>query len=74
NDNNYHLSQSNLPALIMKHNLVRIAISVNTLASLIESECIHAVDFKCLDMGSKKTVWKLLLSTVKLTHKEKSRI
>ena len=53
----------------MENNLVHIAISVNTLASLIESECIHAVDFKCLDIDSKKTVWKLFLSTVKLTKK-----
>jgi len=57
----------------MKNNLVRIAISANTLASLIENECIHAVDFKCLDIDSKKTVWKLLLSTVKLTQKKNLR-
>jgi len=56
----------------MKNNLVHIAISVNTLASLIESQCIHAVDFKCLDIDSKKTVWKLFLSTVKLTKKHKT--
>jgi len=56
----------------MENNLVHIAISVNTLASLIESECIHAVDFKCLDIDSKKTVWKLFLSTVKLTKKNKT--
>ncbi|PPK73093.1 hypothetical protein B0F88_10272 [Methylobacter tundripaludum] len=54
----------------MENNLVHIALSVHTLASLIESECIHAVDFKCLDIDSKKTVWKLFLSTVKLTKKE----
>jgi len=51
----------------MKNNLVRVAIPVNTLAALIESGCIHAVDFKCLDIDSKKTVWKLFLSTMKLT-------
>ena len=53
----------------MENNWVNIAISVDTLASLIESECIHAVDFRCLDIDSKKTVWKLFLSIVKLTKK-----
>ena len=56
----------------MKNNLVHIAISANTLASLIDNRSIHAVDFKCLDVDSKKTVWKLLLSAVKLTKKHKS--
>ena len=56
----------------MKNNLVHIAISANTLASLIDNGSIHAVDFKCLDVDSKKTVWKLFLSTVKLTKKQKS--
>jgi len=56
----------------MKNNLVRIAISANTLASLIDSGSIHAVDFKCLDVNSKKTVWKLFLSAVKLTRKNQS--
>jgi len=55
----------------MENNLVHIAISANTLASLIENRCIHAVDFKCLDIDSKKTVWKLFLSAVKLTKKNK---
>ena len=56
----------------MENNLVQIAISANTLASLIESGCIHAVDFKCLDIDSKKKVWKLFLSAVKLTMKNRS--
>jgi len=56
----------------MENNLVHIAISANTLASLIESGCIHAVDFKCLDIDSKKKVWKLFLSAVKLTKKNQS--
>ena len=47
--------------------MVHIAISPNVLASLIEGGYIHAVDFKCLDIDSKKTVWKLFLSAVKLT-------
>ena len=56
----------------MENNLVHIAISPNALASLIESGYIHAIDFKCLDANSKKTVWKLFLTAVKLTKKNKS--
>jgi hypothetical protein len=56
----------------MKNNLVHIAISPNILASLIERGYVHAVDFKCLNADSKKTVWKLFLSAVKLTKKNKS--
>jgi hypothetical protein len=54
----------------MGNNLVHIAISTNVLASLIERGSIHAVDFKCLDADSKKTVWNLFLSTLKSTLKE----
>lgn len=57
----------------MENNLVHIAISPNALAALIESGTIHAVDFKCLDIDSKKMVWKLFLSSVKLTKKNQSR-
>jgi len=56
----------------MENNTVHIAISANTLASLIESGCIHAFDFKCLNVDSKKTVWKLFLSAVKLTKLNQS--
>ncbi|MDO9212810.1 MAG: hypothetical protein Q7U23_03125 [Methylococcales bacterium] len=56
----------------MENNLVHIAISPNALASLIKSGYIHAVDFKCLDADSKKTVWKLFLTAVKSTMKESS--
>lgn len=56
----------------MENNLVHIAISPNVLASLIESGYIHAIDFRCMDIDSKKMVWKLFLSTVKLTKKIKS--
>jgi hypothetical protein len=56
----------------MENNLVHIAISPNALAALIESGTIHAADFKCLDADSKKTVWKLFLSSVKLTKKNQS--
>jgi hypothetical protein len=42
----------------MDNKLVHITISADTMASLIESGSIHAVDFKCLDIDSKKTVWR----------------
>ncbi|ESS71452.1 hypothetical protein MGMO_103c00190 [Methyloglobulus morosus KoM1] len=57
----------------MENNLVHIAISPHVLAALIESGTIHAVDFKCLDINSKKTVWKLFLFSVKLTKKNQFR-
>ena len=38
----------------MENNLIHIAVSANTMASLTESGCIHAVDFKCLDIAAKK--------------------
>ena len=41
---------------IMGNNLVQ----ANTLASLIESGCIHAVDFKCLDIDSKKNSLEII--------------
>lgn len=56
----------------MKNSVVNISISSNVLAELIESESIHAVDFKCLDIASKKMVWKLFLASVKLTQKGQS--
>jgi hypothetical protein len=56
----------------MENNLVHIAISPNVLASLIERGTIHAIDFRCLDIDSKKTVWKLFLSTVKITKRNES--
>jgi hypothetical protein len=56
----------------MENKLIYIAISSNTLASLIESGCIHAVDFRCLDIDSKKAVWKLFLSALKLPNKNNS--
>lgn len=57
----------------MENNLVHIAISPNALAALIESGTIHAVDFKCLDIDSKKMVWNLFLSSMKLTKNDQSR-
>ncbi len=56
----------------MKNNLVQIAVSIDTLTTLIEEGYIHAEDFRCLNSDSKKTVWKLFLSVVKLTKKQES--
>lgn len=47
----------------MENNTVQIEITEKILASLIEGGLLHAVDFKCLDVDSKKTVWKLLLTS-----------
>ncbi|GEM_PF-623315 len=58
----------------MKNNLVHIAISANTLASLIENERIHAVDFKCLDIDSKKNSLEITPIHSEVNTKEKSRI
>jgi hypothetical protein len=53
--------------LDMENSLVHIAIKPNTLAALIQSGQIHAVDFKCLNVDSKRIVWKLFLSVLKAT-------
>jgi hypothetical protein len=42
--------------------LVNIAISPNTLASLIKEGSIHVMDFKCLDKQAKQIVWGLFLA------------
>jgi hypothetical protein len=49
----------------MNDNAVRIAISLQTLATLLERGDLHAVDFRCLDGHAKKTVWRLLLAHLK---------
>jgi hypothetical protein len=54
----------------METQTVQIAISANTLATLLKSGSLHAVDFTCLDADSKKTVWQLLLSSVQLAIPE----
>jgi hypothetical protein len=41
---------------------VRLAIDPEVLASLVEKGQLHAADFRCLDLGSKQIVWKILLS------------
>jgi hypothetical protein len=56
----------------MKNDTVQIEITAKTLATLIESGLIHAVDFKCLDFDSKRTVWKLFLASINLKIKQEN--
>lgn len=44
---------------------VKLEIDPQCLASLMERGQIHATDFRCLDLGSKQIVWKMLLSLAK---------
>ncbi|PPD21118.1 MAG: hypothetical protein CTY23_06405 [Methylomonas sp.] len=41
---------------------VRLEIEPTVLASLMEKGLLHATDFRCLDKGSKRIVWAMLLS------------
>jgi hypothetical protein len=56
----------------MKKYQVHIAVSPDFLASLIEQNAIHVLDFKCLNLDSKKIIWKLFLSAMASTIKNKS--
>lgn len=49
-------------SLFRKRSTVRLAIAPEVLASLFEKGQLHAADFRCLDLGSKRIVWKMLLS------------
>jgi len=44
---------------------VKIEIESQFLATLMKNGQIHATDFRCLDLGSKQTVWQILLSLAK---------
>lgn len=44
---------------------VKLEIAPTVLASLMEKGQLHATDFRCLDLGSKQIVWKMLLSLAK---------
>lgn len=44
---------------------VKLEIAPNVLAALMEKGQLHATDFRCLDLGSKQIVWKMLLSLAK---------
>ncbi len=44
---------------------VKLEIETQFLVSLMENDLIHASDFRCLDLHSKKLVWRILLSQAK---------
>lgn len=52
----------NLPFFSRKSAAVKLAISPEILAGLVEKGQLHAADFRCLDLGSKQIVWKMLLT------------
>ncbi len=66
-------NKSILPTLIMKNLfgflrgplVVKLAITPDVLAELIEKGQLHATDFKCLDLGSKHIVGKIFLTLAK---------
>ena len=41
---------------------VKLEIQPKVLAALMANGQLHATDFRCLDLGSKQIVWKMLLS------------
>jgi hypothetical protein len=51
-----------LSTFFRKPNTVKLAIAPEVLASLVEKGQLHAADFRCLDLGSKQIVWKMLLT------------
>ncbi len=44
---------------------LKLGMKPEVLASLLKNGQIHATDFRCLDIGSKQAVWKMLLSLAK---------
>ena len=42
---------------------INLAITPETLAFLIQNGSLHAADFSCLDLASKTSVWRILLSS-----------
>lgn len=53
---------------------VKIEIESQFLATLMKNGQIHATDFRCLDLGSKQIVWKILLSQVKPRVDDEARL
>jgi hypothetical protein len=53
---------------------VKLEVEPKFLASLMEKGQIHATDFRCLDIGSKKIVWEMLLSLAKSKLGNKSNL
>jgi hypothetical protein len=41
---------------------VHLAIGSDVLTTLINNGQLHAADFNCLNLSSKKTVWEILLT------------
>jgi hypothetical protein len=55
-------AMNHLFSYLRRPSAVRLAIAPEVLASLVEKGQLHAADFRCLDLGSKQIVWKMLLS------------
>lgn len=55
----------NLLTLFRPSSTVKLAMEPKVLAILLEKGQLHATDFRCLDLGSKRIVWKLLLIRLK---------
>lgn len=43
---------------------VKLAMEPKVLAALLEKGALHAADFRCLDLSSKRIVWQMLLGLV----------
>jgi hypothetical protein len=50
-----------LLAFFQEPSAVRLAIAPEVLATLVEKGELHATDFRCLDLRSKRIVWKMFL-------------
>jgi hypothetical protein len=50
-----------LLAFFQVPSIVRLAIAPEVLATLVEKGELHASDFRCLDLRSKRIVWKMFL-------------
>lgn len=47
---------------------INLAITSEALESLIQNGSLHAADFNCLDIASKTSVWRILLSSASSTN------
>ena len=52
---------------------INLAITPDTLESLIQNGSLHAADFSCLDLASKASVWRILLSNTSRHNAVSSR-
>jgi len=55
----------NLLTLFRPVTTVKLAMEPRVLAALLEKGELHATDFRCLDLSSKRIVWELLLLQLK---------